>query len=144
MTAAYAQGTQVDVSKTRGEIDRLLVKHGATQVGIMSDEVENRAAVLFVMKGAKFRIEIPLPTAKDVAWSRRRVNLDQLRRERWRAVLLLLKSKLEIVRLGVVSLEHEFMADMVLPNGGTVAEQIGHAIRNGLGSGDAPRMLGPA
>lgn len=134
MTAAYAQRTTVDVSKTRSEIDRLLVKYGATQVGIMNDELEACAAVLFTMRGARFRIAIPLPTDKELAASRRQVSLEQLRRERWRAVLLLLKSKLEIVRLGVVTLEHEFMADLLLPNGGTVGEQLAEAIRHGLGT----------
>lgn len=172
--AGYARGTKVDVARSRVEIDVLLSRHGASSVAILNDDENSRAAIAFTLKGARFRVELPLPSRDDVTpkkkewregkwivlegkaeeprdWNRKSADqrrawvdeqLAQGQRERWRAVLLLLKSKLEIVRLGLVTLEHEFMADMVLPNGGTVAEQLAHAIRNGLGSGDAPRLLG--
>jgi hypothetical protein len=58
-------------------------------------------------------------------------------------VLLLLKSKLEIVRLGMTSLEREFLADMVLPGGSTVHHAIADALRRELASGELPnRLLG--
>lgn len=142
----YAQNTDVPVERSRAEIDRLLSKNGATTTSIFVDNDEKAvAAVAFTMKGARFRLELPLPTPEDLAKAkstRRGVTLDQLRRERWRAMVLLLKSKLEIVRLGITTVEREFLADMVLPNGGTVHEQLAHAIRAGLGSGDRPKRLG--
>lgn len=118
---AYAQGTDVPVEKSRAEIDRLLSANGATTTAILNNEETSVAAIAFTMKGARFRIELPLPTTTDVrkaAQTRRGIDLGQLRRERWRAVLLLLKSKLEIVRIGLSSVEREFMADMVLPRRG--------------------------
>jgi hypothetical protein len=142
------------------EIDAVLSKHGASSVAILNDDDKGIAAIAFTMRGARFRIELPLPARADAVpaegketlqWKRadsigRARLLDerlaQLRRERWRALLLLIKSKLEIVRLGLFSLEHEFLASMVLPNGSVVHEALGEAIRRGLGSGDGPKQLG--
>jgi hypothetical protein len=139
----YAQNTDVPVERSRAEIDRLLSKNGATTMGIVTNEEKAIAAIAFTMKGARFRLELPLPTSRDLEkakQTRRGVTLEQLRRERWRAMLLLVKSKLEIVRLGMTTVEREFLADMVLPNGGTVHEQLAHAIRHGLGTGEIKRL----
>lgn len=157
----YAHGTRVEVAKTRTEIDALLAKHGATSVAILNDEEKSRAVIAFAMKGARFRIDLPMPTIEEIKldpekapsghfWKSTleretyaQAALFQRRRERWRAVLLLLKSKLEIVRLGLYSLEHEFLADMVLPGGATVHGALAEALRKGLASGElAARMLG--
>jgi len=140
----YAQNTDVPVERSRAEIDRLLSKNGATTTGIVNNEEKCVAAIAFTMKGARYLLELPLPTPDDLdeAKQRRRgITLEQLRRERWRAMLLLVKSKLETVRLGITTVEREFLADLVLPNGGTVHQQLAEAIRQGLGSGDRPKML---
>ena len=73
--------------------------------------------------------------------TRRTERTDQVLRTRWRLVLLALKTKLELVALGVSSVEREFMADMVLGNGRTVQENLAEFIQRGLGD-DGPRMLG--
>lgn len=44
-------------------------------------------------------------------------------RRRWRAQLLLLKAKLEMIAMGATTVEREFMADMLMANGQTVAQQ---------------------
>lgn len=156
---SYAKGTTVEVARSRAEIDSLLVRNGATSVGILNDTEKSLAAVAFVIKGARFRLEIPLPTNADVArlpkpqgwtWKAPAFRetwcanmLAQLHRERWRAVLLLIKSKLEIVRIGLSSVEREFMADLVLPGGQRAEVFMAEAIRRGLEAGDAAPMLGP-
>lgn len=48
--------------------------------------------------------------------------LDGEERRRWRAQLLLLKAKLEMVAMGATTVEREFMADMLMANGQTVAQ----------------------
>jgi hypothetical protein len=154
----YAKGTTVDVSKSRAEIDHVLVKNGASSVGILNDSDKAVAVVAFTIRGAKFRLEIPMPLMAEVekvprprqwsywdetrrsAW--KRSELSQLERERWRAVLLLIKSKLEIVRIGLSSVEREFMADLVLPSGQRAEAFFAEAIRRGLEGGDASPMLG--
>ncbi len=154
----YAKGTTVEVARSRAEIDSLLTKNGASSVGILNDSDKSVAVVAFTIHGAKFRLEIPLPTMAEVdkspkprqwfswdegkrlAW--KRVDLVQRERERWRAVLLLIKSKLEIVRIGLSSVEREFMADLVLPGGQRAEAFFAEAIRRGLEGGDASPMLG--
>jgi hypothetical protein len=151
----YAEGTSVSVESTRAAIDALLVKNGATSTAILNSDEDSRAAVAFTMKGARFRIEIPLPTLADVeppSASKQPKNLTrdqwlaqrlvQARRERWRAILLLLKSKLEIVRIGLSGVEKEFMADMILPGGETVHQVLSEALRRGLDGAALPKALG--
>lgn len=150
---AYAEGTSVSVEKTKAELDSLLGKHGATARGVLSDDQEGKAYVHFVLGGERFQLVVPLPKLQEFpnkgeqprdwyAWTDakrgewRYRTWEQACRERWRAVLLLVKSKLEIVRLGMSSVRHEFMADLVLANGKTVAEM--------MASDDGQRLLPPA
>lgn len=162
-TRAYAEGTSVSVEKSKAEIDVLLGKHGASQRGIMADESSGRAMIAFVIAGRHYRLEVPLPTdARDPSkpswvlkghdcprgwdsWGidRRkqwvRTEIEQKSRERWRAVLLMLKAKLELVRIGVSSVEREFLADLVV-NGKTIAQMIEGQIGEVL-AGHTPRLL---
>lgn len=46
----------------------------------------------------------------------------QEERRRWRAQLLLIKAKLEMIATGETTAEREFMADMLMANGKTVAQ----------------------
>jgi hypothetical protein len=70
-------------------------------------------------------------------------SLAKARKQRWRQMLLLLKAKLEIVRMGFSTVEHEFMADMVLPSGNTAGQVIAEVVRRGLtGVDDLPKLLG--
>lgn len=145
----YAAGTSVPVERSKAELDSLLGKHGASGRGVMSDDERGRAIVYFVLSGERYQLQVPLPKlgdfprkgeaprgwndwtdARQAEWRYR--SWEQACRERWRAVLLLVKSKLEIVRLGMSSVRHEFMADLVLANGQTVAEMI---------ASEAPRLL---
>ena len=135
----YAEGTTVSVEKTKAELDALLGKHGATSRGVMSSDEEGTAFVYFAMAGERFQIAVPLPKLGDYSrkgevprhWGtrsdRQREEIrhrlwEQACRERWRTMLLLLKSKLELVRIGASTIRREFMADLVLANGKTVGE----------------------
>lgn len=167
MTRAYAEGTSVTAEKSRAELDTLLSKHGATQRAIMADDENEAAAVLFVLRERKYRLDIPMPkrstlpdpTKSDYnqgkgidtprGWARMGVeqrkawvnrDIDQRCRERWRAVVLLVKAKLELVRLGISTVEREFLSDLVLPNGRTVAATLEAQMREVL-SGTSPRLL---
>jgi hypothetical protein len=159
--AGFAANTKVPVERSRAEIDSLLVKNGASSIGILNDVENNRAAFAFTLRGAHYRVELPLPTREQMmpqtvgkepqgwgGWTQERKNryldekLDQARRQRWRCVLLMLKSKLEIVRMGFSSVEREFMADLVLPNGQTAYETFAEITRRGLSIGDLPKLLG--
>jgi len=156
MTKPYAEGTSVPVERSRAELDALLAKRGASQRAIMSDEDNGCAAVLFVLHGRKYRLDIPMPKVTDdfpkpkpARWATmsmkdretwREKERAQSERERWRAVVLCLKAKLELVRIGISSIEREFMADMVLPNGRTVAAMIESQIES-ISKSAIPRLL---
>jgi hypothetical protein len=177
MTSTFAKGTNVSVERSRAALDALLRKHGASSRVIGEDNEHCRAMVGFVLKGAKYRLNIPLPPTRVVEtwWIRatkpflpipgRACPLDcpnpiayasggsyrceqhvprkavpekqraQRERERWRLVILLVKAKLEAIRLGLSTPEREFMADMVTDDGRTLEEV--------LNAGDSPRLLGP-
>jgi hypothetical protein len=45
--------------------------------------------------------------------------VEQACRQRWRALALAIKAKLEAVEAGITSFEDEFMAHIVLPDGST-------------------------
>lgn len=74
-------------------------------------------------------------------WCRRRV--DQVARERWRALVLLVKAKLELVALGISTVEREFLADIALPDGRTVHEAMRELLQRAYETGDMPPLLGP-
>lgn len=78
-------------------------------------------------------------TSRD-AWVQSRY--EQATRERWRAVLLLVKAKLEIVALGLSSVEKEFLADLVLSDGRRVHDALKAPIESMYATGKMPPLLG--
>lgn len=150
---SYAKGTSVPVERTRVELERLLVKHGATQHAVGSDLERGVASVMFTMVGRRVRLTVPLPMLADyrrpssrwaappsVATATKRHA--QASRARWRAVLLLTKAKLEAIALGLSSVEREFLSDVLLANGLTVYEQIADDVASSYLTGVTPPLLG--
>lgn len=151
----YAAGTKVPIEQSKAEVERLLRKHGATQIGSAYDEEALLAVVAFTLEGLRYRIEVPMPApikpnevrklAKSPArWSSmddaRRLDWcaryhDQECRERWRGLLLLVKAKLEIVRMKVSTFEKEFLADLVLPNNATAGAFVGEYMKRLVSEG---------
>ncbi len=145
---AYAAGTTVPVEKTRADIERLLTKHGAAQLGIVTDAERGLAMVLFTLANRQIRMRVPLPRLDVVRASARHgshdhhiVRWEQLSRERWRAVLLLVRAKLELVELGISTIEREFLADIALPDGQTVGEVLRPRLEEAYMTGRMPPML---
>ena len=169
---AYAEGTQVSAEKSKSELDTLLAKHGATQRGVMSDDAEGTAVVFFRLHDRHYRLDVPLPklgdyaTPAELSWKQAkgkkvpqrwdhwtvaqrtqwvRWQHEQGCRERWRAVVLLVKAKLEIVQLGLSSAEREFLADLVLPDGRRMHQALADKIAAAYLEGVTPvLLLGPA
>lgn len=151
----YASGTSVPVERSRAEIDRVLSKHGATSRGVMCDDLEGQAIVAFALSGRHYSIHVPLPRYDAFEMKKlptrafptkrtpeqQRAAYEQACRERWRGVVLLLKAKLELVAMGVSTVEKEFLADLVLPGGGRLHDELGPAIADAYSTG---RRLLPA
>lgn len=140
----FALGTDVPVGKTKGEIETLLQRHGAGQVMLGSDRSAGVGIVGFTLQGRQYRIVL---RARDAG----RAKPEQLEREQWRALLLVLKGKLELVARGDATAQQEFLAHLVLPDGQTLGDAVEplveEAYRSGvqpmLGQFIRPRELGP-
>jgi len=135
---AFAEGTTVPVGRTRGEIETLVEKYGATRFASGWTE-NNRAAISFVAHGRLVRFVLPLPTKDEIVAALKKTpkyrysrpadgivenhHGAELRR-RWRCLLLGIKAKLEVVETGIESFEQAFLANLVTAENITVYERI--------------------
>lgn len=148
----YAASTTVAVSRSKQEIDKILAKYRAERRGIM--EEPGRATVVFERDGRRVMIEMFLPHPDDTKFKRKLdtrlgakgetdpVKHEQACRQKWRALALVLKAKLEAVESGITSFETEFLAHVVVPNGGTVGKWLGPRLAETYKTGKMPPLLG--
>ena len=122
----YAPQTRVPISKTKTDIEELLAKHGAAGFGYVTEG--DRAMVAFNMSGRCIQLVLVMPSIEDYARTKRNAKRtaaaqqsawEQACRQRWRALGLIILAKLEAVESGITTLESEFLANIVLPGGGT-------------------------
>jgi hypothetical protein len=149
--AIFARETVVSVEKSRAEIEATLRRYGATKFA--SGWEEERAAIGFHIGGRSVRFILPLPPESDFARHSRGVRTPQQRRvaweqgcrQRWRALTLCIKAKLEAVSAGITTLEEEFLAHTVLPSGRTVWEETRDIVAEHyrLGGAGGPPLLPP-
>lgn len=149
--STYASQTSVSAEKSKAEIERTLQRFGADQ--FMYGWEDTRAVIVFRAKGRTIRFVLELPDKEDPRFAmtpggRRRRDTDamlkaweQETRSAWRALALVIKSKLVAVEEGIVTFEEEFLAHIVLPDGGTVGEWMVPQIERSYESGDMPLAL---
>lgn len=127
----YASTTTVPVERSKAEIEATLSRYGADQ--FMSGWNAENAVVGFRMNGKMCRFVIPLPNKDDRAFTTytqgkttylRAENAarglwEQACRQKWRALALVVKAKLEAVDAGISEFEDEFLANILLPDGTT-------------------------
>jgi len=65
----------------------------------------------------------------------------QQQRSRWRALLLVIKAKLEAIDIGILTLEDAFLAETMLPDRQTVAECMAPQIESAYRTGQMPPLL---
>lgn len=147
----YATKTQVSADRSRVEIEKTLTRYGADQF-IYGWEI-GRAIIGFRMHGIMIRITLPMPRKDDEAFTktpagRRTRNTaaslkawEQATRQRWRALALVVKAKLEAVESGIATFEDEFLAYVQLPNGATVGEWARPQIETAYKTGRMPALL---
>lgn len=134
----YAARTSVPVDRSRSEIERTLARYGAEQFLYGWDRTGAVIAfVVTVESGQKrqVRFHLPLPDRHDREFTHhsrgRRTAYqaeqlwEQACRQRWRALALVVKAKLEAVESGIATFEDEFLAYTMLPSGETVGEWLG-------------------
>lgn len=128
----YASKTEVAPEKSRMEIEQTLRRYGATSFAYATED--NMAMLAFKAKGRFIRFMLPMPDrrSRDFTHTPARGQLrsakeqetayDQACRQRWRAMALLIKAKLEAIESGIVSFEDEFLSATVLPSGQTAGQ----------------------
>jgi hypothetical protein len=148
MPGKYAAKTEVGSDKSRLEIERVLRRYGAGQFAYATDE--SRALIAFTMGGRQIRFVLQLPIKSEYRHTPtgivRSVNSqqeawEQACRQRWRALNLVIKAKLEAVECGISVMEDEFMANIVLPDGRTVSQFMLPQINEAYRIGQPPRLL---
>ena len=121
----YAHATKVPVFQSRVEIERLLAKHKCAQFLCGTDYDTGIARVQFKAYNRIVRFVVALPDRKKYLTTRSGAEKwEQAERQKWRALLLVIKAKLECVENHIATFEEEFLAHIVMPNDKTVAEMI--------------------
>ncbi len=149
--AKYAQNTQVSTDSSKSEIDRTLRRYGAT--GFMYGWDQTSAVIAFEMneRRVKFVLPMPSPNERDFTHTPGRGSVrneqtalkewEKACRQRWRALALVIKAKLEAVESGITIFEEEFLAHIVLPNGMTVGATALPAVKEAYETGKMPMLL---
>lgn len=150
MTARYAAGTEVSSDRSRAEIERTLRRYGATQ--FLYGWSGAHATVGFTAHGRSIRFELPMPDPKGREFTRTDTGRERSEtvaadayekavRQRWRALALVVKAKLEAVAAGISTFEDEFLGSTVLPGGATVADTVRERVSDAYALGQVPALL---
>jgi len=107
----YANSTNVSPEKTQNDIRDTLRRYGANKFGIM--EEDNQAHVMFEYN--KLLIQL--------------------------TILLAIKAKLEAIECGISTLEKEFMAFVVMPDGRSLGDHIIPQLEKISSTGKLPKLL---
>lgn len=123
----YAARTAVPIAQTRADIEAALRKHGAEAFGFSQDGAS--AIIAFRLKGLSYRFSMTVDTDPRKA------------RSKWRALLLVVRARLESVAAGIETFEEAFLANTVTQGGETVWERAKPELIEAWRLGTAPRAL---
>jgi tRNA-dihydrouridine synthase len=150
----YAANTDVSTDRSRAEIERTLERYGAD--GFMYGRDGQHAVIMFRVHGRMIRFILDLPDKDDPAYQKKGINQyrsrqatpdeayeqwDKACRQKWRALALVIKAKLEAVESEIVSFEEEFLAHTVLPDGQTVGQWMLPQVERAYLTGNMPTLL---
>jgi len=147
----YAERTEVASDRSRAEIERTLTRYGAEAFAYGWQG--GRASIMFELANRRVRFELPMPDRTDRAFThtpaagRPRTpeaaarEWEQAGRQRWRALALVIKAKLEACEAGITTVEDEFLAHTVLPNGSTVGQWAAPQLAIAYSQGTMPALL---
>lgn len=139
----YAAGTTVSPEKSRAEIEATLKRYGADQ--FMGGWSGDDAVIGFRIKGLFVRLSLRAPKLPSYTAETKR---QQAIRQRWRALALVVKAKLEAVESGISTVEDEFLAHILIGDGQTFGEwakpQLEATYQTGLMPAQLPGLPAPA
>jgi hypothetical protein len=134
MTKLYAADTKVPVSQSIAEIERTVKRYGGGQ--FVFAIAEDQAVIGFTKEGRQVRFHVPFGPAKAANYAKQQ-------RQRMRALLLVIKARLEAVESGVEAFEDSFMANIVLPDGSLVSHHVKLELATAYKDGIQPPKLLP-
>lgn len=149
--AQYARETKVASAQTRLDIERELMRYGADMFGYTTSRTQ--AMVQFMLQDHRMRFIIPLPDRRAREFTHTSVRgylrtqadqdaaYEQAVRQRWRALYLVIKAKLEAVENQISTLEDEFLANIVLGDDQTVGDYLRPRLPQIADTGRMPPML---
>lgn len=146
----YAHSTSVSVQRTRNEIENILVKYGAD--GFAYAAQGNAANIVFAMANRHIRFVLELPDPEEFRYTNhhpprarndrsQQEAYEQACRQRWRALLLVIKAKLEAVAAGITTVENEFLANITLPDNSSLGDWLHPQIEEAYRTGKMPALL---
>jgi hypothetical protein len=144
----FAEGTEVSVEKSRDELERLVNRRGAT--GFVYGRDGGVWTIAWRMHGRHVRYRVVSPSLDEMEYSpggrwrperEREKAVDAEVRRRWRALLLIVKAKLELVASGDADFGEEFLAQTLLPDNTTVGEWIAPQIDRAYEEGRMPALV---
>ena len=130
----FAAHTKVPESQSRAEIEKILGRYHADR--FMWFKEPQRAVLIFEGHGRRVRFDLPVPDATNDKTA-------QQARQRWRALVLCIKAKLESVETGIETFEEAFLAHVVMPDGKTVADHTKQRIASAYDGGEVQALLPP-
>jgi len=146
----YASNTSVSPEKSQAEIQQVLRRYGASRFGVMEDH--EKAYVMFEFNGLMIQMDVALPSKGDKKYQRTPTGrprsptqmlqeYEQDIRQKWRALLLAIKAKLEAVESGISTIEKEFLAFVVMPDGKRLFEHLQPRLAEMVSSVQMPKLL---
>ncbi|MEN6536483.1 MAG: hypothetical protein ABFD89_22700 [Bryobacteraceae bacterium] len=147
----YASNTGVSVERSQEEVKKVLRRYGADAFGVY--ERAGLGSVQFEISGLTIQITVPLPDPKakqftatpttgrkrssSAAWAA----YEQEVKQRWRALLLAIKAKLEAVECHISTIDKEFMPYVVMPDGKCLADHLLPQLHKAVSEGRMPGQL---
>jgi hypothetical protein len=153
MSGKFARNTRVSVDRSQAELQNILRRYGATQIafdwGSAQDGSEG-VLIGFAMNKRLIKMKIRFPSKNDVAISPagRKRKPEALEREyvkailqMWRALVLVVKAKLEAIAIGLTTIDDEFLGFIVLPSGQTIGEWAHRELEEIYKTGKVPALI---
>ncbi len=153
MPGKYAERTDVTAVQSLADIQHLIERYGCESFAFGRDG--NRVQVTFEMHQRRVRFTLPLPEPTDKEFEITRGNqfrrvgtgeyskskYEQAVRQRYRALLLTIKAKLESVESQIETFEEAFLAQLVMPSGATMGQWAKPQIEQMYLTGNMPKLL---
>lgn len=124
----FAADTRVPVEKSKADIEKLVRKYGAK--GFSAGWHNELAKVEFLLSDRHIRFTVSTAGAPQVG------------RQRWRALLLLIKARFVAVDSKISTVEQAFVGDIVTPDGRTVYEAIREPLKVAYANKEPVALLG--